>query len=258
MELHESENSFDESFNPFITSAISEDFQDYLQIFDINYYDPFTLDKNVNDDIALCFKMTSNGNDIKANIKSPIFKTDQDGKKRGQKRTINSKNHEHSCADFDNIISKIQTHFLNFLICFLNDAISILMNNKRIKFVNFSHAIKSKATKKHMDKIKNYTIMDILKQFKISPKYKKYKKDNNKMNVNKLNEHPWFKQIFQMKYLDLFLFYYNHKLPLTKLEFFEKIIVFSSKTKSFYNLLEKNKDLKEDMVKYAKLIYYID
>ena len=253
MELHESENSNVESINPFITVDISEDFQDYFPINDRNDYDPLNFDNNEYDDIVSFFNRIFNENNRQSN--RHIFKKRG---KRGKKRTKRSKNHEHISSDFDNIITKIQIHFLTFLICFLNDAVSTLVKNKQIKFLNFSHEIKSKVTKNHIDTLKNFKILDLLTKLKISSKYKRYTKDNNIMNAYKLNEYPWFKRFFQMKYLDLFFYYYNHELPLTKLLIFEDEIVFSSKTKSFYYLLEKNKNLKEDMVKYAQLIYYVD
>ena len=59
-----------------------------------------------------------------------------------------------------------------------------------------------------------------------------------------------------MKYLNLFLNYYNDKKPLKELTLFEKKVILSDKTKSFYYLLEKNKELKEQIIYFCKLIYF--
>ena len=66
-------------------------------------------------------------------IEKPIFETKLGKKKRGKKaKRINKK--VHGAGDRDNIISKIQTHYLNFVINFLNDSIKEFYKNKRINF----------------------------------------------------------------------------------------------------------------------------
>ena len=72
-------------------------------------------------------------NENKMKIEKPIFETKLGKKKRGKKaKRINKK--VHGAGDRDNIISKIQTHYLNFVINFLNDSIKEFYKNKRINF----------------------------------------------------------------------------------------------------------------------------
>ena len=59
-----------------------------------------------------------------------------------------------------------------------------------------------------------------------------------------------------MNYLKLFDYYYNKEEPLYKIIFENKEILLSSKTKSFYYLLEKNQDLKQEIIDTAKLVYF--
>ena len=59
-----------------------------------------------------------------------------------------------------------------------------------------------------------------------------------------------------MNYLELFKYYYNKKEPLTKKMFKGKEIILSSKTKSFYYLLEKNKDLRTNLINTVNSIYF--
>ena len=50
-----------------------------------------------------------------------IFKTENLQKKRGRKRNKESKKDEHTSWSIDNIIVKVQAHFLDFMNSFLND-----------------------------------------------------------------------------------------------------------------------------------------
>ena len=66
----------------------------------------------------------------------------------------------------------------------------------------------------------------------------------------------WLNDLFEMNYLKLFDYYYNKEEPLNKIHFENKEILLSSKTKSFYYLLEKNQDLKQEIIDTAKLVYF--
>ena len=105
--------------------------------------------------------------------------------------------------------------------------------------------------------MKHSTILDILKNIDISNKYKHYDKDNNKINVESLINYFWFRKIFEMKYLELFLYYYNDEQPLKELILFDKKVILSEKTKSFYDLLQKKEQLKERIIYFCKLIKWV-
>ena len=62
--------------------------------------------------------------------------------------------------------------------------------------------------------MKHSTILDILKNIDISNKYKHYDKNINRVNIQALIKYSWFRKIFEMKYLELFLYYYNDNQPL--------------------------------------------
>ena len=61
-----------------------------------------------------------------------------------------------------------------------------------------------------------------------------------------------------MKFLDLFHYYYNNGQPLKEICSSGIKIDLSKKTKTFYDLLEKYKDLKEDMFQIIKMFYLED
>lgn len=87
-------------------------------------------------------------------------------------------------------------------------------------------------------------------------KCKNSSKEANKENMKYfIKFNAKFKKIFSIKYLELFHHYYNDEQPLNELMIFGKKIILSSDTKSFYYLLDKNKDLREYIVNYAKMAF---
>ena len=148
---------------------------------------------------------------------------------------------------------------MNFLISFLNECVFNFSTDKKVKFLNFPHMLKCNSTYRHIQMIKNYTIKKLLEEWEISDIYKRFKKDNNKRILEKLvNENPIFEIIFQKKYLEFFSLYFNDEEPLEEIIINGNVIRLSEKTKSFYDLLAKNKNSKEYILKYTKMIYPIE
>ena len=198
---------------------------------------------------------------IEYNNLGEIFKIELAKKKRGPKKKKETKKAEHNAWAKENIISKIQRHYLNFIISFLNDSILSILGEKKRKtifFLNINNKVKSKSSSDHIAKMKKSTISDILKNSGISDRYKYYDENTNKMNVEALIEHPWFKEIFERKYLDLFLNYYNEEKPLKELMIFDKKVILSKNTKSFYYLLHKQEELKDRIIYFCKKDYLSD
>ena len=232
----------------------------------IPFYTPYIdylISSSSNNDDLINFKIDSFNDDMeienenKMKIEKPIFETKLGKKKRGKKaKRINKK--VHGAGDRDNIISKIQTHYLNFVINFLNDSIKEFYKNKRINFKKFNHADKSNSTYEHVNALKNCTINNLLENLKISNKYKKFDEDFNKKNKEKLIQNSWFQKLFEMKYTTLFTYYFNDNKPLNEIILFEKKIILTSKTKSFYDLTEKNKEYKNEFIELAKRFFNYD
>ena len=186
-------------------------------------------------------------------IVGPIIK-----KKRGPIKIKESKKAVHNDWSNDNITSKIQIHYLNFIISFLKDCVFSFFGKKKFIFKNIDYKEKSKVTKAHLEKMKHSTILDILKNIDISNKYKHYDKNINRVNMQALIKYSWFRKILEMKYLELFLYYYNDEQPLKELILFDEKVILSEKTKSFYDLLQKKEQLKERIIYFCKLIYLIN
>ena len=182
-------------------------------------------------------------------------------KKRGRTKLINSKRKTHSKDDRDNILTKIQNHFLTFLINVSNDVIKLCFhakkNNKRFRQIDYN--IKKNITKEHITKLKTCSIKDIL-QMKISPKYKKCGEDYNKEVYNFIYEEAnkdknldWINNFFDMKYLEAFKeYYYNCDKNMNYFFIQDKTINFSFNTKPFYNLLEKYPEIQNRLKDISK------
>jgi hypothetical protein len=175
-------------------------------------------------------------------------------KHRGRKSTKLLNNKTHRKSDFDNILEKIQVHFINFIINLSNDALKIIKGkNFRKAFKNINYDFKKKINIDYIKKLQSYSIKDIL-IIDISSKYTTLPKNFNKILIDELwNSSNWLEEYFNMKYISLFNYYYNNENIINGKE-----IIFSSKTKSFKDLLEnkKNEDIKDLIVEAVKCAYF--
>ena len=218
------------------------------------------IQKIIDDNFQLkCQNIESKEND---KLKSHIFQTIPP-KKRGRTKKIDVIRKIHGKTDDDNILTKLQTHFLKFLINVCNDIIEPYLkeekNNKYFRQINYK--IKKNITADHINALKSCKIKDIFKM-EISKKYREYDKDNNKQvydficdKANKNEKLRWIINFFEMNYLDFFENYYYIDKRRNYFSFQNNKINFSEKTKSFYNLLEKNRnnpEIQECLIRISK------
>ena len=195
--------SNDKSFNSYESQYNAEYIPSLEQIYNIFNYQPnvLSLDEDEDEVERLLFKskkIIKNDNKLR-----PTFRTEPTKKKRGKKRYKESKKAEHTALAPENIITKIQVHYLNFIVSFLNDCVLNTLGDEKTKefsFLSFNYKEKSNSSKKHLDKMKKSTILDILKSLGISDRYKNYAKNKNKMNVEALIENPYFRYIFEKNF----------------------------------------------------------
>ena len=151
----------------------------------------------------------------------------------------------HDAHDYDNILRKIQVHFLTFIICFMNDLIeAFIPNNKDLKFKNLSYKLKKTVNHSYVEELKTKTVGDIL-QFQASSKNKKSIDSINKLIFQKVKDLCPFinNKFFNMSYLEIFSQYYYKS---EKIIFFEgKKVKMSERTRVFADLLEKNNEAAE-------------
>ena len=161
-------------------------------------------------------------------------------KRRGRKPKNEIKTKRvHNASDYDNILRKIQVHFLSFIIAFTNDLIeAFLPHNKDIRFKNFNYDLKKTVNHSYVEQLKNKTIGEIL-QFDASSKNRKFDASINLRTYQEIcGISPSLKKFFEISYLELFNKYYYKNNRIICFE--EKNIIISQKTKLFEDLIQKN------------------
>ena len=179
-----------------------------------------------------------------------VLSTKRGRKKKGEKSKVHNK---HS---FDNILAKIQIHFLSFIINLLNDALKAEFGeNTSFNFKDLPHKFKKNVKFISFYSINNCMIKDLLK-IEISGKYKKFCKNINEIIFNEVcHKSDWLDDFFKLKNFDIFKDYYNKEEPLRKIEYKTKTIILSKKTKTVYDLYEKNPTQKKEISEIINRIY---
>ena len=214
---------------------------------------PITPKINYNESLSIS---TSNSIQAKTNLKENstqknkfnVIKDDLDennekskkqneNKKRGRK-SLKIGKRQHSALDQDNIIRKIQVHFISFIIDFTNDIIqTIFPNNKNMLFKSINYEHKKTVNHSYIQNLFSKNIGEIV-QLEASPKNKKFDKNINKIIYEKLSNIEIFKKLFQLSYLEMFNRYYYQEGK--DIDAFGYKIKISQRTKFFSDLLNKN------------------
>ena len=184
-----------------------------------------------------------------------LFITKYQSRRGRYRKIIQNGRKVHGSDSYDNLLRKIQVHFLTFLVNFCNDALRTEYEYLDSSFKQINHYVKENIRNSLLIYLKKCSVRYIL-SLDISSKYKKINKDANRKLVEKIeSSSTWLDRLFQMNYLQLFKYYYNDEKPLNKIYFMEREIFFTPNTKSFYCLLEKNKTLKWEILQVAKSNY---
>ena len=165
------------------------------------------------------------------------------------------KRKKHSKSAPDNVLTKIQCHFLNFFISFANDVVKCIFGCNKLTFKPINYRCKKRVSYDYFNRLKEMEINKLLLE-EISGKYKSDKCINQKIYKKLISLSDWLADFFNMRYLKLFRIYYNKLKPLKKVAIQDKVINLSSKTKSFYYLLKKNKEIKNIIISTAKDAYF--
>ena len=162
----------------------------------------------------------------------------------------------HSSSAYDNILRKIQVHYLNFIISYINEILDVILPNyKKLRFLKLSYNRKIQITNNYFRNLKNGTIGEILR-YEISVKYLKYDRDYNKKTYEKIyKENNFMNNIFNMNYLEFFNRYYMNKN--IKLWIYGKEVTFK-KAKFFSDLLKAYPILANKMEEIVKMNYNVN
>lgn len=258
------EINLDKSYYEF--SQINNIEESYYGFNQFNQFENHNLNDISNkEEIRLITNNYENNNDVSFENTSNTSKCDKfilySKKKRGRE-TKKGKMSDclHDKHAIDNLQRKVQTHFLNFLVNISNDALtaeSRLERDNINSFIKIDHKIIKNVSERFCKKLKSSTIKDIL-ELRISPKFKRYDLNNNKNIINKIYEESqtnWLCDFLNMRYLNLFIHYISIKKSLNKFTFNNKEIICSKDTKPFYNLLEKYKNDRYELIDIVNRVY---
>ena len=184
-------------------------------------------------------------------------------RKRGRKikNIKNKKNKKCHCPeDFDNIQRKIQVSFISFLIKFGNDILKNIFGKKtKYNFKDVKYELKKIVNHKYIENLKKCKYSDIL-QMKISPKNKKYGEYSNKETLIKVCKYSdKIKKLFDKNYLYIFQRYYcniRNENENDIIDIDDMKITLSPKTRTLYNLLNKNEKNKDKIINVIKDVYF--
>lgn len=235
------------------------------EIYPVNYLDHNYLFQTFSKTDSLFSGLIYDNSEIRN-----IFKTKKN-KQKGRHASENLLGKKHGKYDFDNILTKIQVHFISFLVDMVNDAVNeefdkefldalVKKDNKISKrdfFKDINYEDKRKIKHSYIIDCFKKPIKDII-QKNISMKFKKLNPDYNKKLYEKLAEKSeWFSDLLNLKYIDVFYeYYYNQEKKLEKIVFKEKTINISEDTKSFYYLLKKQENLSQEIIDVVNDVYF--
>lgn len=201
------------------------------------------------------FNFTEKFNTKKENEKKNLFNVNEKEnitkdnlinkkRKRGKKskKIINNNRKYHDNNRTDNLLRKIQCHYMSFIVSYLNNILKNL--NYQQKFLKLDYKYKRNVNKKFVESLKKKTVGDILCN-KISDKYKHSSTDTNKELCKKIKNIKIFNNILDDNYLTLFRkVYYKSNKRINLNEYgLNKEIILSNDVKMFNDLL---KDIKSN------------
>ena len=141
--------------------------------------------------------------------------------------------YRHTKFSDDNILRKVQVHYMSFIHDFVNNILSSLGNKEQ--FLKIDYVYKKNVKNEFVSLLKETCIGDILKK-EISSKYTKYNRNKNELIFkNVISEHPSLKNLFDKNY------YQNERnINLNQYGLNVNIKLNEKKVKLFDDLLKKN------------------
>lgn len=185
---------------------------------------------------------------------SSIYIKKKRGREKQKQEDINQKKNKdnhiiikiHDKNTSDNLLRKVQVHYLTFIVEFLNEILSHL--NYKQEFLKLSYKFKRNIKKDFVNSLKTKTIGEIICN-SISNKYKK-KFDYNKDIYEQIKGDKVLSKIFSENYLLFFRKIYFKGERIIRGYGLNKRIILSDKVKMYNDLLKKIKSSEE----YAKNI----
>ena len=207
------------------------------------------------------FDVKENNSEIFENLKRI------NGKSRKQKLLYK----KHDKMEKDNIVRKIQVHYCNFLVNFINEVIQKIIIDQSYKtenaeeiihmkdylLNNIDYKFKANIKKDFMEKSENMKIKEIISPSKeFCEKFKLTNKNEDIMNKIESKNNPILNKILNQKYFYYFNEIYNqNKRNIELNEENESInIKLSSNIKMIDDLIQKNNDDKNYILKLKRVV----
>ena len=167
------------------------------------------------------------------------------GKKRGREKKNYVKKKIHDKFTPDNVLRKIQVHYLSFITSFLNIILKHL--NYEQQFLKLDYDFKKNVNTKFVESLKSKSIREIICN-KVSSKYRIHDKNPNKNICEILEKDEVLNKILSENYLALFQkIYYKSNQKINLKEYgLNKDIILSNEVKMFKDLLKCNEALDEN------------
>jgi len=196
-----------------------------------------------------------------SNIKSKK-KNKHLGRKRKEETVSQPESSSHSMYKDDNISVKVQRHFFNFIISFLNCLLVHFNYNKKLSKLSkeVKLNIKKQNLKKNIDSLNDKTTIEDIVSNTISNKYKLIDINSNKNICEEMKKEPKLNNILSEKYLTFFKkFYYNSDSYTNKLRKYDldvKDEIFTDDVKNFDDLLKKHEKRGNMYIKSIKKVVF--
>ena len=188
---------------------------------------------------------------------------------RGRKVSTKKKVNFHDKNTSDNIFRTLVVHYMNFILDYVNEILKKF--GFRVKFYDIDYKDKSNISHKRINFLKNSNIGEILCT-KISSKYRKLIKSNDKLNESifkEVTQNNIIKNILNEEYLYLFKeVYLKNKREINLIRYgYNCSINLPEKIETFENLLHKKniglncvyeKKLRNIIAKYFNIIFFSD
>lgn len=126
--------------------------------------------------------------------------------KRGRKCEEKKNNQKiHNMMWFDNILRKIQNHYLTFIIDFINVILQNIESTKNLKLIQLDYNYKKNVKKSFVKKLQKQSLVQLLQE-KTSQKFKNYSRNHNKETIEEIKQkaNTFYEYLKSHLYLDFF------------------------------------------------------
>ena len=230
-------------FSPDIISIDENDKNDYFPNEQLNYMNPYFNDTKEH-------SFTNQPNIIGTKRLTP------DNPKEDNNENCETKKKKRRKFEKDNVLMKIQCHYMTFIIKFINNILEYLKYDPKERFKDIKHSYKKNIKKSNLISLKGKKLYEIITN-EVS---KKIKEPNLLFNQNlyeKLKNEEIIKNILNENYLNLFKnVYHKSERNFDLKQYGKDVIITLSETIEMYKDIEKkDKDYINILNKYVKKMY---